>query len=390
MWLASEEEAEWAVLTSGVYQGSMDLTNQHCKWCFLPVGIQPTVLTSRSVPLFGDWKALASYVLLEDGLNILHCRGSCYSYPNPNPQSHRCRPSTFNQPHMVSGSGKKVPRGREGWQKALRGKGMANDSVTNAAQAKQLQKRCRLDDWINVKGELAALKRETVLICRQNRQALESAKASLQREISGSLAAVKRREKTKPCGEGGVYSEGEARKEAEEQIRGGKVEISNGEIGEAVGEKFKFRAGRIENANGIKLILECIKRKDNGKLRRDKWTKRIDSTKGRNRGLQRNEYHAASKLSFHEETAQEQVLLTMVKIVGGDLDLRQAEVLPLRLEIAQTTLQNRALQQPRTTSCLSHAAAKSFRDFQRTQGIQASEMPLLEFIPEQLKKSIPF
>nr|GMD72978.1 hypothetical protein Iba_chr12fCG13870 [Ipomoea batatas] len=140
----------------------------------------------------------------------------------------------------------------------------------------------------------------------------------------------------------------------------------------------------------VKLILECIKRKDNGKLRRDKWTKRIDSTKGRNRGLQRNEYHAASKLSFHEETAQEQVLLTMVKIVGGDLDLRQAEALPLRLEIAQTTLQNRALQQPRTTSCLSHAAAKSFRDFQRTQGIQAPEMPLLEFIPEQLKKPIPF
>nr|GMD66226.1 hypothetical protein Iba_chr12cCG12970 [Ipomoea batatas] len=84
------------------------------------------------------------------------------------------------------------------------------------------------------------------------------------------------------------------------------------------------------------------------------------------------------------------VLLTMVKIVGGDLDLRQAEVLPLRLEIAQTTLQNRALQQPRTTSCLPHAAAKSFRDFQRTQRIQAPEMPLLEFIPEQLKKPFPF
>jgi len=67
----------------------------------------------------------------------------------------------------------------------------------------------------------------------------------------------------------------------------------------------------------------------------------------------------------------------MVKIVGGDLDLRQAEVLPLRLEIAQTTLQNRALQQPRATSCLLHAAAKSFRDFQE---LRESKLPKCLFL----------
>nr|GMD66803.1 putative E3 ubiquitin-protein ligase RF298 [Ipomoea batatas] len=57
----SEEEAEWAVLTSGIYQGYMDLINNIINGAF-------ALLDTSIRSLFDDLESLAGYILLEMGV----------------------------------------------------------------------------------------------------------------------------------------------------------------------------------------------------------------------------------------------------------------------------------------------------------------------------------
>nr|GMD79675.1 putative E3 ubiquitin-protein ligase RF298 [Ipomoea batatas] len=131
----SEEEAEWAVLTSGVYQGSMDLTNNIVNGAFALLEYTNGFDTSIR-PLFDDLESLAGYILLEMvsvmketkpflsvgeamrllllfELNILHAVVAATPNPNPNPNPTGADPQP-SQPSHVSGSDKKVPRAEKG------------------------------------------------------------------------------------------------------------------------------------------------------------------------------------------------------------------------------------------------------------------------------------
>nr|GMD68358.1 putative E3 ubiquitin-protein ligase RF298 [Ipomoea batatas] len=125
----SEEEAEWAVLTSGVYQGSMDLTNNIVNGAFALLEYTNGFDTSIR-PLFDDLESLAGYILLEmvsvmketkpflsvgihsnssfNFLLLLSCnlqsKTTCSADADPQPL----------QPSHVSGSDKKVPRAEKG------------------------------------------------------------------------------------------------------------------------------------------------------------------------------------------------------------------------------------------------------------------------------------
>nr|GMD70632.1 putative E3 ubiquitin-protein ligase RF298 [Ipomoea batatas] len=125
----SEEEAEWAVLTSGVYQGYMDLTNNIVNGAFALLEYTNGFDTSIR-PLFDDLESLAGYILLEMVSVMKETKPFLSVGADPQP----------SQPSHVSGSDKKVPRAEKG------GKGSvvktpgnipasSSDSVTNAAQA---------------------------------------------------------------------------------------------------------------------------------------------------------------------------------------------------------------------------------------------------------------
>nr|GLL41963.1 putative E3 ubiquitin-protein ligase RF298 [Ipomoea trifida] len=127
----SEEEAEWAVLTSGVYQGYMDLTNNIVNGAFALLEYTNGFDTSIR-PLFDDLESLAGYILLEMvsvmketkpflsvgeamwllllfELNILHAVVAATPNPNPNPNPTGADPQPSQLSH-VSGSGKKGKR----------------------------------------------------------------------------------------------------------------------------------------------------------------------------------------------------------------------------------------------------------------------------------------
>nr|GMD72980.1 putative E3 ubiquitin-protein ligase RF298 [Ipomoea batatas] len=146
----SEEEAEWAVLTSGVYQGSMDLTNNIVNGAFALLEYTNGFDTSIR-PLFGDLESLAGYILLEMvsvmketkpflsvgeamwllllfELNILHAVVAATPNPNPNPTGADPQPS---QPSHVSGSGKKVPRAEKGG-KGSKGKRLPKTKIATS------------------------------------------------------------------------------------------------------------------------------------------------------------------------------------------------------------------------------------------------------------------
>nr|GMD60978.1 putative E3 ubiquitin-protein ligase RF298 isoform X1 [Ipomoea batatas] len=75
----SEEEAEWVVLTSGIYQGYMDLTNNIINGAF-------ALLDTSIRSLFDDLESLAGYILLEMGVKPFLSVGedsSCSRYSDP-------------------------------------------------------------------------------------------------------------------------------------------------------------------------------------------------------------------------------------------------------------------------------------------------------------------
>nr|GMD60977.1 putative E3 ubiquitin-protein ligase RF298 [Ipomoea batatas] len=144
----SEEEAEWAVLTSGVYQGYMDLTNNIVNGAFALLEYTNGFDTSIR-PLFDDLESLAGYILLEMvsvmketkpflsvgeamwllllfELNILHAVVA--ATPNPNPTGADPQPSQLSH---VSGSGKKVPRAEKGG-KGSKGKRLPKTKIATS------------------------------------------------------------------------------------------------------------------------------------------------------------------------------------------------------------------------------------------------------------------
>nr|GMD63518.1 putative E3 ubiquitin-protein ligase RF298 isoform X2 [Ipomoea batatas] len=145
----SEEEAEWAVLTSGVYQGYMDLTNNIVNGAFALLEYTNGFDTSIR-PLFDDLESLAGYILLEMvsvmketkpflsvgeamwllllfELNILHAVVAATPNLNPNPNPTGADPQPSQLSH-VSGSGKKVPRAEKGG-KGSKGKRLSKTKI---------------------------------------------------------------------------------------------------------------------------------------------------------------------------------------------------------------------------------------------------------------------
>nr|GLL41915.1 putative E3 ubiquitin-protein ligase RF298 [Ipomoea trifida] len=99
----SEEEAEWAVLTSGVYQGYMDLTNNIVNGAFALLEYTNGFDTSIR-PLFDDLESLAGYILLEMVSVMKETKPFLSVGADPQP----------SQPSHVSGSDKKGGKGSKG------------------------------------------------------------------------------------------------------------------------------------------------------------------------------------------------------------------------------------------------------------------------------------